>query len=375
MPVKQSKQLTEKSQQSKRSVFQMGPLESVNIEEIIPNRKRSLMEILAQGYREQIEERYEEDELSKLAPRGVKEKFLKEKNKAPLPRLMLRYNSKFRMNWDLLVMLLAVYNCVVIPFSVAYQPEATTGFNVWERFVDVLFGIDVICNFRTSFVNEKTGFEIVDNRTVALHYIKSGRFFVDFAASLPLELIINSGSSNSKNSKNFKLLGLLKLVRLLRLGRIIRYMKLRQGFKLGMRLLQLFLLMIFLVHWISCLWFLLIRNEGDWIPPRYLDYKNPGDDISIIREYYYLDLLSKYFLTYYYGILILTGNEIAPRNAVQTVVATMVIIVGTIVSAFIFGNMAAIMGSLNKKSSAFDAQMDMVNTTMRSMRIPEDMQD
>lgn len=37
--------------------------------------------------------------------------------------------------------------------------------------------------------------------------------------------------------------------------------------------------------------------------------------------------------------------------------------------------MAAIMAAINKKSSTFDAQMDLVSTTMRSMRIPEKMQD
>ena len=71
----------------------------------------------------------------------------------------------------------------------------------------------------------------------------------------------------------------------------------------------------------------------------------------------------------------MTGNEISPTNLLQTISATIIIITGAIVSAFIFGNMAAIMAAINKKSSTFDAQMDLVSTTMRSMRIPVELQD
>ena len=71
----------------------------------------------------------------------------------------------------------------------------------------------------------------------------SGRFFIDLAASIPFELFYfmfkgNDGTEGEENesSMELKLLGLLKLVRLLRLGRIIRHMKAKQGFKVGIRM-------------------------------------------------------------------------------------------------------------------------------------------
>ena len=89
-------------------------------------------------------------------------------------------------------MLLAIYNCISIPFTVAFEPDASTGYNAWERTLDVLFGLDVILSFRTTFVNSKTGFEISDNKRVAINYIKSGRFFIDTLASIPFELLIKA---------------------------------------------------------------------------------------------------------------------------------------------------------------------------------------
>jgi hypothetical protein len=36
---------------------------------------------------------------------------------------MVNHNNKWRMRWDLYVMLLAIWNCISIPFEVAFSPE------------------------------------------------------------------------------------------------------------------------------------------------------------------------------------------------------------------------------------------------------------
>lgn len=48
---------------------------------------------------------------------------------------------------------------------------------------------------------------------------------------------------------------------------------------------------------------------------------------------------------------------------------------GSIFTAFIFGNMAALMATLNKKENSFQEQMDLVQSTMRSIKLPEKMRD
>ena len=103
---------------------------------------------------------------------------------------MMHHNNKFRMNWDIYVMLLAVYNSVEIPFTVAFEPDQNLGYQIWDRCIDVTFAIDIIINFRTSYINEKTGFEIFTNKEVTLNYIKSGRFFVDLSATIPWEILL-----------------------------------------------------------------------------------------------------------------------------------------------------------------------------------------
>ena len=169
----------------------------------------------------------------------MKEKFLK--NKVQIPRGVLRHNDNYRLKWDMYVMLLAFWNCISIPFDVAFEPPDDTTYIIIEYIIDVCFFIDIIVAFRTTFVNPK-GFEVVLPWAIAKNYILSGRFFVDLAASIPFEnvytwFVVVGENSSDNDLTRVKLLGLLKLVRLLRLGRIIRYMKFKQGLKVGIRMI------------------------------------------------------------------------------------------------------------------------------------------
>jgi hypothetical protein len=275
------------------------------------------------------------------------------------------------MRWDLYVMILAIWNCVSIPYDVSFEVENTI-YGYFDNVTDLCFAADIVFNFRTTFINIKTGFEVVESGKIVRNYIQSGRFFVDLLASIPFDSLF-SIIAPGQGGMTFKLFGLLKLVRLLRLGRIIRYMKFKQGFKIGIRIVQLLFFLLMLVHWIGCIWYILVKDEADgWIPPKDLD----KDGIRTGKtDFYKSSKVSRYFVVFYYAILTMVGNELAPQNNLQTVFSSLIIITGAVVSAFIFGNMAALMATMNKKSNHFDEQLDLVNATMRSMKLPEEMQD
>ena len=61
----------------------------------------------------------------------------------------------------------------------------------------------------------------------------------------------------------------------------------------------------------------------------------------------------------------MVGNELAPRSNLQTVFATIVVISGALLSAFIFGNMASLMSTMNRKSNHFDEIYDLFSNTTR----------
>lgn len=141
-------------------------------------------------------------------------------------------------------------------------------------------------------------------------------------------------------------------------------------------MVELLFFLLMLVHWIACGWFFLVKEPGSWVPPRDLDYPSREDSPYWHRkDFYEEDIIFKYVTVFYYAILSMVGNEISPRTSTQIVVSSLIIITGAIVTAFIFGNMAALMATMNKKNTMFDEQLDLVNTTMRRMKLDEAMMD
>ena len=49
---------------------------------------------------------------------------------------------------------------------------------------------------------------------------------------------------------------MLKLVRLLRLRRIVQLVARRQDFKVGFRIVSLMSILLMLIHWIGCMWYM-----------------------------------------------------------------------------------------------------------------------
>ena len=102
------------------------------------------------------------------------------------------------MRWDLYVMLLAVWNCVSIPFEVAFDPEEPPLYVILNNICDISFVIDIILYFRTTFLNQFET-EITDQCAIIKHYIKGGQFFIDLCASVPFDdiyiLLFVSGNS------------------------------------------------------------------------------------------------------------------------------------------------------------------------------------
>lgn len=99
-----------------------------------------------------------------------------------------------------------------------------------------------------------------------------------------------------------------------------------------------------------------IVNQADadiWIPTKDLD--------AYESNFFEKSSLKKYTIVFYYMILLVVGNDCSPVTFGETVFASLVMVIGAVVTAFIFGNMAALMASINKKESYFQEQLDMVS--------------
>jgi len=63
--------------------------------------------------------------------------------------------------------------------------------------IDLAFFLDILFNFRTTFINQKTNTEVIDPTRIAKNYVFNGRFFVDVVASIPFEMFNTSDEENA----------------------------------------------------------------------------------------------------------------------------------------------------------------------------------
>ena len=110
---------------------------------------------------------------------------------------MLSEFGRFRTSWDIVVIILSVWICLTQPFDVAFEPETfkTRIYSIFNFFIDVVFILDIILNFRTTISDFITGEEITDKRKIARKYF-FGRFFLDLVAAIPFELLCEAVTEN-----------------------------------------------------------------------------------------------------------------------------------------------------------------------------------
>ena len=82
----------------------------------------------------------------------------------------------------------------------------------------------------------------------------------------------------------------------------------------------------------------------------------------------------KYWNAVYHAVLMLTGNDIGPRGSFQVAFCTVSLLIGAMINANIFGEMAVLMAGLSKKAAKFQGMLDGANTAMKNMKIDESIQ-
>lgn len=147
------------------------------------------------------------------------------------PRTILfRQTDNFKTKWDLVIMLLSLFNSFTVPVEMAFSPPfMQQPMIVSANFViDFVFFLDILICFRTVYLNQR-GEMVTDGKAIATNYLKS-TFIIDFLATVPFDTILSMNStylqyvkeSERKGERQWiQILGILKLGRVLRLNKII----------------------------------------------------------------------------------------------------------------------------------------------------------
>ncbi|KGL85492.1 Potassium voltage-gated channel subfamily H member 8, partial [Tinamus guttatus] len=107
-------------------------------------------------------------------------------------RFILLHYSVFKALWDWLILLATFYVAVTVPYNVCFtgteeSASAARSTIVSDIAVEMLFILDIVLNFRTTYVSQ-SGQVVYEPRCICIHYVATW-FFVDLIAALPFDLL------------------------------------------------------------------------------------------------------------------------------------------------------------------------------------------
>ncbi|XP_066441917.1 potassium voltage-gated channel subfamily H member 4 [Eleutherodactylus coqui] len=292
------------------------------------------------------------------------------------PRFILLHYSIFKALWDWLILLATFYVAVTVPYNVCFtghddSVSAARSTIVSDIAVEMLFILDIILNFRTTYVSH-SGQVVYDTRSICIHYLATW-FFVDLVAALPFDLLY------AFNVTVTSLVHLLKTIRLLRLLRLLQKLD-RYSQYSAMVLTLLMSMFALLAHWMACVWYVIGRKEMESNDPVTWDI-GWLHELGKRLEMPYINnsiggpsIRSAYIASLYFTLSSLTsvgfGNVCANTDA-EKIFSICTMLIGALMHAVVFGNVTAIIQRMYSRRSLYHTRMKDLKDFIRVHRLPQ----
>ncbi|XP_073944161.1 voltage-gated delayed rectifier potassium channel KCNH8-like isoform X7 [Choristoneura fumiferana] len=272
-------------------------------------------------------------------------------------KFIISHYGVFKTFWDWLILIATFYVAVVVPYNASFVDEGHPRISVTsDVVVEALFIVDIVLNFRTTFVSKK-GEVVSDSKLIALNYIRSW-FVVDLLAALPFDLLYASDVYSGAESTHGNV-HLVKLTRLLRLARLLQ--KMDRYSQYSALILTLLMLSFSLVaHWLACIWFIIAEKEIEnhknetwdlgWIHNLAERLKMPVPNISHSESY----VTALYFTC---SSLTSVGfGNVSANTLPEKVFSILTMLIGALMHAVVFGNVTAIIQRMYSRRSMYQSK-------------------
>uniref|UniRef100_T1IIG6 Potassium voltage-gated channel protein eag n=1 Tax=Strigamia maritima TaxID=126957 RepID=T1IIG6_STRMM len=302
------------------------------------------------------------------------------------PHILLHYCA-FKAIWDWIILCLTFYTAIMVPYNVAFKNKTSDDVSllVVDSIVDVIFFIDIVLNFHTTFVGP--GGEVVsDPKIIRMNYLKSW-FVIDLLSCLPYDVFNafdhDEDVSNCKTDSDDgigSLFSALKVVRLLRLGRVVR--KLDRYLEYGAAMLILLLCFYMLVaHWLACIWYSIGRSDAEnglrhnWLWKLGNVTFTP---YSYVNNTYELQngpsRGTMYVTALYFTMTCMTSvgfGNVAADTDNEKIFTICMMIIGALLYATIFGHVTTIIQQMTSATARYHEMLNNVREFMKLHEVPK----
>jgi hypothetical protein len=285
------------------------------------------------------------------------------------PDTLIKAQGKFRRNWDFLIIALSIYQAIVIPFNLSFTPDEVNSpfFKTCDSIIDIIFMVDIVFRFRTSYIDPISGEEVLDSFLIARRYVTGMSFYFDVISTVPFDDWFGDSASSSGSPLQF--LGLFKIGRIVRISNVIMNLNTSQEYKALMKVFYLIFCMFLYIHMTGCIWNFIVSLEELWIPNMdFIWFGTPQ-----IYDYYYAPTEKRLLICLYIGFYLFGVGEVCPRTQGEIMIAVPILILSSIVNGLIIGNMALYISELKKKRADFQNKMDTVNTAINNLNLTENL--
>ncbi|XP_077339481.1 voltage-gated inwardly rectifying potassium channel KCNH3 [Lithobates pipiens] len=318
------------------------------------------------------------------------------------PFILLHYGP-FKACWDCLILLATFYVAVTVPYSVCFSSAKEEGTqsprsppSACDLAVEILFILDIILNFRTTFVSQ-SGQVVFSSRLIFIHYTRTW-FLLDLLAALPVDLLYSFKVNIYFGAHLLKTVRLLRLLRLLpRLDRYSQYS--------AVVLSLLMVVFALLAHWVACIWYFIgqqeiasnqsVVPEIGWLQelarrletPYYMGKRNisrhlslPNNDSEDTLNETALVLLggpsprSSYITSLYFALSSLTSvgfGNVSANTDTEKIFSICIMLIGALMHALVFGNVTAIIQRLYARRFLYHSRTRDLRDYIRIHGIPK----
>lgn len=274
-------------------------------------------------------------------------------------------DSRPRLAFESLIILLLFYDSVLVPFTLAWKPELNIEMRIFGAFACCCWWADLFLNFVTPYYTDAT--IVTEPGKIAWRYLTRTFFF---------DMLINSMDSvatfmefHAQGEKDNTSLRAFRLAKLSRLARVMvvfnKYRKrvqtpsrpsgLSSVVGLGLKLVAILFL---LNHMMCCIWYWIGDNVSD-TSLSWLDMEVQADGLryrSASKTFQYTTSLHWSFTQMTPGSM-----SVVPQNSYERLYNVLCLLIGLFVGAILISQLSAQMVRIQTNNHAFNSQMEDLN--------------
>ena len=275
--------------------------------------------------------------------------------------MIIREQSRLRLWWDAMILVLVLVSCILIPYQLAFLHSAERVNNGLMVAISLVFIADIGLNFITSY--RLAGSEVLTPSAVRNRYL-GGQFRVDLLANFPFGLLLLLKGDLLVGG--FSAVLLIRLLALLRLARFFVILRRWESFSWTnpgyLRVLKYLGMVLIFAHWIACLWFGIAYMDGF-----------PEDSWVVAAGIEASDPVTQYVRSLYWTITTMTTvgyGDISPGRTAEYLLASFIMLLGASLYAFIIGGVASLLSNIQAAKNSHWEHMESVEQYLRARQVP-----